>query len=236
MSMLLADLNNVDKAIARGDVVAPEVWAGLDRVLVGMPFAAPKQPVLDTRLSTIKTDASNGADKQRDVADVVKTIDAELPTVTANTANDEPSVRLVLVPDVILAHDTAARVSTDNGGAGYGRADDKMEWLSAYAANAADDPTSAFAPDVASVLVANGPVATLTPSAESIERLLSTYSWQKQLAWDWIKPNYARIESEKLSGRKLADAINADHDKKKKISHETARVVLKDYRWLFYGI
>jgi hypothetical protein len=231
VSMPRLDWSNVDKAIARGDVIAPEVWAGLDRVKAGMPFFATKQAIADTRLSSTMTPQTVAAPTQRDIGDV-----AIVSAVIVSVANDEPAVSAPLVPTAILGCDDAADVSTDSGGAGYAPDDDKMEWLSAYAANAAEDPTSSYVPSVASVLTANAPVATLTPSAQAIERLLSTYSWQKQLAWDWIKPNYARIENEKLSGRKLAEAINADHDKKKKISHETARVVLKDYRWLFYGI
>lgn len=50
--------------------IKPQALAGLDRVIAGMPFLAPKQPLPDARLSSIQTVASNDAEKQAAVADV----------------------------------------------------------------------------------------------------------------------------------------------------------------------
>jgi hypothetical protein len=219
------DLSRIDDAMARGDVVDPRAWNWIDAIL------APIRAIPQVRLSSIKAIETATAPTQRDIEDV-----AIVSAVIVSAANDEPTVSAALIPDAIFAQDGGMLLPTDNGGGDDAPTDDKMEWLSAYANNAADDPTSSYVPDVSIVNVASAPVSTLTPSTKAIERLMSTYSWQKQLAWEWITRHYGRIESEKLSGRKLAEAINADHDKKRKISHETARTVLKDYRWQFFGM
>jgi hypothetical protein len=64
MSMPRLDWSNIDKAIARGDVIDPRVWDYIDRV-IGVKRAIP-----DTRLSSTAALETPLMDGQRDIADV----------------------------------------------------------------------------------------------------------------------------------------------------------------------
>jgi hypothetical protein len=109
VSMPRLDWSNVDKAIARGDVIAPEVWAGLDRVIAGMPFLAPKQPLPAINAPELKMGGENRASSQLDVAASILTASVDeighdapiapddAPLAMAEVVNAQPEAKTSVI-------------------------------------------------------------------------------------------------------------------------------------------
>jgi hypothetical protein len=219
----------IDPALARGDVIDPRVWDYIDRV-IGVKRAIP-----EARLSSTITPTGNAAPTPRDIGnDAIADVSTpDVSTVTVNGVNHEAAVTAVLIADGVLAQDDAIATAGEGAGGGQLDGDDKLEWLADAATNAPDDPRDALFDDVNVVPKAAPRQPRLTLSTEALEKYLAKMSWQRRDAFTWLDKHIdavlqADIDNE-LSFRKAMNDINNGKPKSRQISHETVRKAFNDY-------
>jgi hypothetical protein len=221
MSMPRLDWSNIDKAIARGDVIDPRAWEIVDRA---MPRNRAGRPSEDVGLTTQANEAI-----QRLHQNVARLLNAasDLSAQVVSDAPDEPTVNAVLEPDAIYAQDDAEplSVNSDRGVSG-----DQMEWLTAQSDSVAVDAFNTFVTTAATLRVAEltaqhsprQPSALEHERSKAVRNLLSTYSMQKRAVWEWLERNTDQITEKTPKVRDLGAVAG--------VSYETARLVLKDFR------